>query len=102
MDFMREFGICLIFKSFSLDLFDSVQIPISTCLSTSVIHAIRGTEHLSQQQISEFVIELYREISPEDKIGRGNLYTHTIDTANSPPIRARVYPLSPYMLQALN
>ncbi|KAK9730865.1 Reverse transcriptase (RNA-dependent DNA polymerase) [Popillia japonica] len=56
----------------------------------------------TQKADLETVASLYKEIGPENELGKTDLITHHIDTGNASPIKQRQYPLSPAMREHLN
>lgn len=95
MDFIRCFELSIDFRDNSFN---------SEMLNISAIRAIHGPESLTKEQKAQLdsVVNSFENISPKDKIGKTNLYTHHIDTQGSKPIKQRQYPLSPAMLKILN
>lgn len=63
-----------------------------------------GLVDLSTEQKveSERIISLFRELSPEDRLGRTNKIKAVIDTGDAPPFKKRQYPMSPFMLEYLH
>lgn len=95
MDFLKLFGLRINFDSFTYEL------PL---MPSCVVNTIQSADSLTlkqRQDLSE-VVNLFKEIGPEDRIGRTHLLTHTIDTGNAKPIRQRQYPLSHAMQKNLN
>ncbi|KAK9887659.1 hypothetical protein WA026_023780 [Henosepilachna vigintioctopunctata] len=94
VDFLELFNIKVDFSRFVYD---------TSLLSTASIHMIQDIANLSSFQREELneIIDLFKTIGPEDRIGRTHLYTHTIITQGC-PIRQRQYPLSPSMQTILN
>ncbi|XP_045482857.1 uncharacterized protein LOC123686681 isoform X3 [Harmonia axyridis] len=80
----------------------------SSCLSSdnsvAVVRAILGSDSLTEPQKYEldFIIDLFKQIAPSDRLGRTHLYRHHIDTGDAKPVRQRQYPLSPAMQKVLN
>lgn len=56
----------------------------------------------SQRNEAEEVIEAFKEISSEERLGRTDKITLTLDTGDAKPFKQRPYPMSPYMQQILN
>ncbi|XP_045482855.1 uncharacterized protein LOC123686681 isoform X1 [Harmonia axyridis] len=99
MDFIHDFNLTLDFRDFSYG---------SSCLSSdnsvAVVRAILGSDSLTEPQKYEldFIIDLFKQIAPSDRLGRTHLYRHHIDTGDAKPVRQRQYPLSPAMQKVLN
>lgn len=95
MDLIKSFNLKLDLGKFSFS-YDT--------LSTCVVNTIQGIENLTDQQRSDLnlVIESFKELAPETRIGRTHLYTHHIDTGDAKPTRQRQYPLSPAMKKILD
>lgn len=94
MDFLKLFNIEVNFSSFNYMVSNE----------TSVVNTIKSLICLSDSQKNqlEIVIEKFKDIAPEDSIGRTHLIEHEIDTGTSKPICQKQYPLSPTMRNHLN
>lgn len=94
VDFLQTFGLTVDFSNLSF----------SKTSSTCAINTICPYESLSsaQKDSLSLVIEMFREIGPEDRLGRTTLISHHIDTGDAKPFKQRQYPLSPAMQQHLN
>lgn len=75
-----------------LDLVDSPFHELCSLDNLSVEHRIKA----------EKIIESFKEISSENKLGRTNCVKFSIDTGDSLPFKERQYTLSPYMMEILN
>lgn len=56
----------------------------------------------AQQRELDSVVSLFRDLSPENNLGRTHLMAAHIETGDAPPFKQRQYRLSPYMLEHLN
>lgn len=105
VDFWKEFNLMPeIFKNVSY-----IQAPSSFLFNNAYIdnqvHVIEAYENLTshQQNLAETMICKFKDISFEKAgLGRTHLMEHVIDTADSPPIKSRPYPMSPEKLKELH
>lgn len=93
MDFLNQFKVNVNFVDLSYKL-----------ENICVINTIQPFSDLNpiQQLELEKVKDLFKSISPTDRLGLTHLITHSIDTGTAKPICQRQYPLSPVMQQHLN
>lgn len=56
----------------------------------------------SQRVKASQIVESFKEISDDSKLGRTDAMIYHIDTGDALPVRQKQYPLSPFMLNALN
>ncbi|KAK9701510.1 Integrase core domain [Popillia japonica] len=93
VDFLELFNITVNFS-------DKSNLP-----SLCVINTICSYDKLPEQEKMidlESVTSLFRQIGPDDGLGKTDLITHHIDNGNAKPFKQRQYPLSPAMQQHLN
>lgn len=99
MDFIQAFNLNLDFRNFTF-----ISSDFTMDISVALVRALLDSSSLTEAQRFElnFVIDLFRQIAPSDRLGRTHLYPHHIDTGDNGPIRQRQYPLSPAMQNILD
>ena len=106
VDFYRKLKLKIDFETncwTSLNNRNSVQ-NLSIVQQPLNLDGLYPLETLTPDQKKRFaeVIASYKRISDKTRLGRTSKLTLSIDTGSVPPIRQRQYPMSPYMLNALN
>lgn len=82
----------------------SDNLAVVSSVSTNVITELCSLENLSSEERDAVnkLINSFKEISSENRLGRTTRILLNIDTGDSKPFKQRQYPLSPYMLNILN
>lgn len=93
IDFLKQFNVNIDFSSFSFDV-----------TSLSVINTIQDVSKLNSDERVKLdkVIDKFKSIGPNDKIGKTKVLSHYIDTGNSPPFKQPQYPLPQAMQEHVN
>lgn len=108
-DFLKLFGLFLNFKTNTWEMDNqSIQAHINVVnnsdFSNNINKGIQSTSLLSSNEKIQVnnILEKFKELSPEGRLGRTNKFIQHIDTGDARPIRQRQYQLSPYLLKELN
>lgn len=110
-DFARKFEILIDFKNESWFVQSNqsneniaVMPDHASLCSININSQLVSLERLSsiQQSIANDLINSFRSISSEIKLGRTNKIVMNIDTGDAKPFKKKQYLLSPYMLKILN
>ena len=108
-DFLTSFGLFLNFKTNTWEMDNkSMQVHINVInknnISNNINNSIQTTVSLSLKEKAQLenILEKFKQLSPEEKLGRTNKYIQHIDTGDARPIKQRQYQLSPYLLKELN
>lgn len=106
MDFVKSFNLIMNFKNNSyLIQNDSIKLDIVEPFSNSSFSSnLFSLDDLSPFEKNEAfkVLELFKQIDSDKKLGRTNKIKLTIDTGDNQPFKKKPYLLSPYMQDILN
>lgn len=102
-DFARQFSILVDFKNNTW----FTQDDTSTALRNNnkkILNSLVTLEELNSSQRIEAqkIIDSFKDISSDTRIGLTNKISMTIDTGDAPPFKKKQYLMSPYMLKILN
>lgn len=105
-DFLKLFGLFLNFKTDTWEM-DNQSMQVHINAVNKILNndsGIQSTSFLSPENkiFVKNILEKFKKLSPEGKLGRTNKYVQHIDTGDARPIKQRQYQLSPYLLKELN
>ena len=68
------------------------------------IDSLYTLDYLSSdhRMLAQAVIDSFKEVSSDSRLGRTNKISMHIDTGDAKPFKKKQYPMSPYMLKTLN
>lgn len=107
-DFARKFEISINFHNDSWDIHSSILHSNLSVLDhevqTNALLQIFSLDSLNTEQRIEAdkIIESFKSLSSENRLGRTDKIKLYIDTGDAKPFRKRPFPLSPYMADILN
>lgn len=80
------------------------NLAINSVSMRDIPYKLCNLENLSPEQrtVADGIIQSFKQISSEKRIGRTNKISLTIDTGDAHPFKIRQYPFSPFMLNILN
>jgi hypothetical protein len=98
-DFAKQFSLLVDFKNNTWEVQDSNLNHIET--NTESLFSLDDLCDV-QRNAANKVINSFKEISSETRIGRTNKISMSIDTGDAKPVKKKQYLMSPYMLKILN
>lgn len=101
-DFARKFSIILDFKNNTW--FTQNNLNIVPGKKEILLNSLATLDELDSRQRTQAqeVIDSFKEISSDTRIGLTDKISMTIDTGDAPPFKKKQYLMSPYMLKILN